>query len=394
MSQTAKIEKTMQEALHAKVFPGAALAIGNAQKLLFKKCFGYAEKIPLERKLLMKTRFDLASLTKPIATTSLAMLLYEQGKLSLETPISEFFSPFKKEPKSAIQIRHLLQHTSGLAAWRPYFEDFSLPVLIPKLEVKKGKKTKIPPATEKEKKEGVFSTPEELQEGLLANRKELLKKITQSTLEGVVGGMKIYSDLGFILLGVILERIADAPLDTLFENLVAKPLKLKETFFIRLSRKPKDWSRIDYAATEKSIWRRKVLSGEVHDDHAALLDGVAGHAGLFSTLEDVSRFAEEILLVDSGKSKWLKKKTLRAFVDPRPSLGWDNPAPENSQAGSLFSPETIGHLGYTGCSLWIDLKKKLSVVLLTNRVHPDRRNEAIKQFRPLLHDLVLKTFKK
>lgn len=351
----------MQEALKEGVFPGGALAVGTATKILLEKCYGFAEKIPVERKLNLKTYFDIASLTKPVCTVTLAMLFVEKGKLDLNSFVSEFFSEFKKEPKSQITIRHLLQHTSGLAAWHPYHEG-----LIPDFLKKQN---------------------------FVLIQKELIQKIAKSALEGEVGGPKVYSDLGFILLGRILEEIGKKPLDELFNELVAKPLKLNQTFFIRSSSKAKKPPRIAFASTEKSSWRRKILAGEVHDDHAALMDGVAGHAGLFSTIGDLATLAQEYLKIDAGKSKFLKKETFRSFIHPKPPLGWDTPSAQNSQSGELFSKETIGHLGFTGCSLWIDLAKKFFVILLTNRVHPHRNNESIKLFRPKIHDLVVKSFR-
>ncbi len=361
MSSQPKINVAMQEALKEGTFPGATLGVGNSSKTLFQKCFGLAEKIPVERKLTLKTYFDVASLTKPICTVMIAMVLVEKGKLDLTSPVSQFFSEFKKDPKSQITIRHLLQHTSGLFAWQPYYESFTADYL-------KGK-------------------------NLPQVEKELIQKIAKSPLEGEVGGPKNYSDLGFILLGKILEEIGKKPLDQLFSELVAKPLKLNQTFFVRTSSKAKKLPRIAFASTEKSSWRRKILAGEVHDDHAAILDGVAGHAGLFSTIDDLSKIAQEILKIDAGKSKFLKKETFRSFVNPKPPLGFDTPSPQNSQAGEFFSKDTIGHLGFTGCSIWIDLTKKFFVILLSNRVHPHRNNESIKLFRAKIHDLVIKTLK-
>ncbi|MBL7685440.1 MAG: beta-lactamase family protein [Deltaproteobacteria bacterium] len=358
---TKKIDQAFQEALTQGVFPGAAVAVGNSKKTLFKNIYGLAEKIPLTRKLNAKTFFDIASLTKVVSTTTLAMLLNEKGLLDLDQPASKYFTPWKKEPYSQILIRHLLQHNSGLAAYKPYFENF-----IPKL-------------LEGESREEI--------------RKAFIYRILKETLEQETGALKVYSDLGFILLGEILEKITEKPLEKLFQDLIAKPLGLKNTFFVKLGGKNKLPPRTEFASTMRCGLRRKILAGEVDDEHAWMLGGIAGHAGLFSTLADLSLFAEEILKVDSGKSKFLKRETFRRFVEAKPKMGWDFVSPQSSQSGSLFSKDSIGHLGFTGTSLWIDLERKFYVVLLTNRVHPNRYNEGIKTFRPMIHDLLLQQLK-
>ncbi len=360
MPSLIKIDKAFEEAIKQGVFPGACLAVGTPKKSLFKKHYGWAERFPVERKLSLKTYFDIASLTKPLVTTLLTMMFVEKNLLALDASVSKYFSSWKKEPYGQIQIKHLLQHTSGLPAWKPYFENL-MPALI---------------------ESGNF---DEI-------RKELTGKILKESLEFGTGKSRVYSDLGFILLGLILEKIAEKPLDKLFEEWIAKPLKLQHSFFVRWNQKPKH-KRVEFATTSKCLIRRKILAGEVDDPHAWLLGGVAGHAGLFSSLSDLISLAEEILLMDADKSKLIKKETFRRFVDEKIPLGWDTPSPEGSQAGGLFSKNTIGHLGFTGCSIWIDLLKKSYVILLTNRVHLDPKNEQIKLFRPMIHELVLKTFR-
>lgn len=361
MPSTKKIEEAFKQALNDKLFPGASVLVGNSKKIFYKECFGNAEIIPVMRKVYQKTWFDVASLTKALATTTLAMLFYQEGKLKLEDPISKYFTRWKKETYAYVTIKHLLQHTSGLPSYEAYYES-----LFP-----------------------IYFEDQNLEEV----RKILLSKILSARLEWEPGKVKLYSDLGFILLGFILEKIGGAPLDELFAKKVAKPLGLDQSFFIRLSKKSKKILRTDYASTRKCILRRKVLAAEVDDEHAWLLDGVAGHAGLFSTLKDLTTYCQEILQVDAGKSEWMSQKTFRTFVNPRPSLGWDNPAAEFSQAGDFFSKDSIGHLGFTGTSIWIDLHRAFFVVLLTNRVHPIAHHEGIKSFRPLIHNLLINTFK-
>jgi CubicO group peptidase (beta-lactamase class C family) len=361
MSSTKKIDEAFEAALIKGVFPGAVVAVGSSKKDIFKESYGLAEKIPVERKTSLKTYYDLASLTKPLATTMVCMILTEKGVFDPDMPASKFITPWKKPPYDHVLLKHLLQHTSGLPAYKPYFELF-LPKIL----------------------EG--QDPEEI-------RKALIYRIVKESPENNIGTAKNYSDLGFILLGQILDKLTGKPLDKLFAELVAKPLKLENTFFVRLGGKNKLPPRTEFASTQRCPIRRKILAGEVDDEHAWILGGVAGHAGLFSTVGDVSKMADEILKVDEEKSKLLKKETFRRFVDAKPPMGWDTPASQASQAGTLFSKDTIGHLGFTGTSIWIDLSKKFYVILLTNRVHPNRYNEGIKEFRPMIHDLLLQTFR-
>jgi CubicO group peptidase (beta-lactamase class C family) len=361
MSSTKKIDEAFEEALAKGAFPGAVVAVGSSKKDLFKEAYGLAEKIPVERKTSLKTYYDLASLTKPLATTLVCMILTEKGVFDPEMPASKFITPWKKAPYDRILLKHLLQHNSGLPAYKPYFELF-----LPKIM------------------EG--QDPEEI-------RKALIYRIVKESLEHDVGGLRSYSDLGFILLGQILEKLTEKPLDKLFSDLVAKPLKLENTFFVRLGGKNKLPPRTEFASTQRCPLRRKILAGEVDDEHAWILGGVAGHAGLFSTIGDLGKIADEILKIDEEKSKLLKKETFRRFIDAKPPMGWDTPSAQGSQAGSLFSKDSIGHLGFTGTSIWFDLARKFYVILLTNRVHPNRYNEAIKEFRPRIHDLILQTLR-
>lgn len=357
-----KIDEAFAQAMAQGIFPGAALAVVKAGKVLEKTCYGLAEKIPVERKLTFKNYFDIASLTKPMCTAMLSMVLVEQGKLKLDEPVGTYFKRFKKDAYKMVTVKHLLQHTSGLPAYKPYHERLSDMVL-------KG-------------------------ESLEDIKKELLKHILSESLEEEVriGSTRLYSDLGYILMGDILEQVTQKPLDKLFLELVARPLKLSDTFFIPLNTKIKP-PRTDFVSTSKSSLRRKILAGEVEDEHAWLLNGVAGHAGLFSTLPDMMKWADELIKINDGRSKFLKKETLHLFTHARPPLGWDKPAEDLSQAGDLFPKSGIGHLGYTGCSFWIDLDREFYIILLTNRVHPYRYNEGIKKFRPMIQDLIVQSYR-
>lgn len=354
---TPRIDSEMEQALSEKVFPGAALLVASKGEVLYRKFFGHATLIPKEEPVTEKTIFDVASLTKPVATAALAMLAVREKGLSLNSQISKYFSVFDAEDKSKITIRHLLKHTSGLPAWRPYFEDIR-----------------------KEHPELV---------GQRESRAIYVAKISEEALERPVAYQRIYSDLGFILLGILLEDFCKKSIDWLFGEKIVGPLDLKNTFFVPAGAaltRPQE----DFAATEDSAWRGKLIRGEVHDDNAYVLGGVAGHAGLFSTADDLHRFLVTIEQALREGHPLLPQELATDFLGPKVKLklGWDTPLLDGSQAGKYFSRNSIGHLGYTGCSFWADLEMDFHVILLTNRVHPSSQNEAIQSFRPKIHDVI------
>ncbi len=209
----------------------------------------------------------------------------------------------------------------------------------------------------------------------------------------------LYSDLGFLVLGQLIETITAMPLDRFCRRRIFGPLGLQALGFIdltmvRTGRVELVSDRI--ASTSKCSWRKKILCGEVEDENAWLMAGVAGHAGLFGTAADVDRLAQEIETAGRGGGSFLPQELIREMwtvdttVDGSTrTLGWDTPAPKNSAAGRLMSQRTVGHLGFTGTSLWLDLEKRVHIVLLTNRVHPSRDNNRIRDWRPKIHDLVM-----
>ncbi|MBI2341844.1 MAG: serine hydrolase, partial [Deltaproteobacteria bacterium] len=215
-----------------------------------------------------------------------------------------------------------------------------------------------------------------------------------------VGYQSIYSDLGFILLGEMIEHITRETLDSLFAKQIAKPLGLQNTFYIRLSKegkRPTDIKPENFAPTEHCPWRNRVLQGEVHDQNCSAMGGVAGHAGLFSTTADIHKFILTITNCLNEKDPFISSDTVERFLpfhykltecNSTWLLGWDRPDHINSQAGSHFSQKSIGHLGYTGCSMWMDLEKDFWIILLTNRIHPTITNEKIKSFRPMIYNMI------
>jgi CubicO group peptidase (beta-lactamase class C family) len=260
----------------------------------------------------------------------------------------------------------LLDHTSGLAGWRPYYEK-------------------------------VRSADGEIWLATVKGQEAVRRMVAAEAPEVPPGSRALYSDLNFILLDWILERVNGHPTDVLFAEWLAEPLKLESLFFVDL-KSPVKAARARrgraFAATERCPWRGRILIGEVHDENTYAMGGVSGHAGLFGTIRDVAAMAgvwlDSFLRSDGFCEQGLAKQFWQKSEVPGSTraLGFDTPSPRASQAGGLFGPRTVGQLGFTGTSLWIDPDRELIVVLLTNRVHPTRENGAIKQFRPVLHERV------
>lgn len=347
-----KIEQAFAAAIEKKTFSGAQWVVGRGNQTLYRGAFGSLSYDPEARPVGDFSLFDIASLTKPVATTTLCMLAWQEGRLDLEAQLQDYLPEFRR--KEALTVRHLLQHTSGLPAWRPYFEEAR----------------------------GKGWSYEQV-------REYYLTRIAEEPLEAPPSERRIYSDLGFILLGFLLEEISSRRLEGLFWEKVAQPLGMTHTMYHPLHH-PDRVAPQDIAATELCPWRGRLLWGEVHDDNAHVLGGAAGHAGLFGNAADLELFVREILAARHGQGKLLQREAFLTFFDgdiPL-KLGWDTVSPEGSQAGSFFSPKSsIGHLAFTGCSLWVDLADEKYAILLSNRVHPSRDNEAIKEFRPRIHDL-------
>ena len=314
-----------------------------------------------------ETLFDLASLTKVLATTTLAMKCYETGILELDRPLGDCLPAHYPPDKASLTPRLLLLHAAGLPAHIPFYRE--LP-----------------------------AEPEDPE----AQRRAVLQRIRQTSLAYPPGTETRYSDLGMILLGELMEQLAATSLDRLFEAQAAAPLGLQDTFFIHLDTPlPKARRAADeFAATEQCAWRGSLIRGTVHDENAYLLRGVAGHAGLFSTIADLQILATTLLDGLAGRNSFLRAETLTLFTtrqklvaDSDRALGWGTPTP-GASCGQRFSPRAFGHTGFTGTSVWLDPLHDRYVILLTNRVHPSRENNRLLDFRPRLHDLVIETMER
>jgi len=352
--------KLMGQAVADNVFPGAVLLVTKEEAPLFFEAYGKANifsNVDIEH----DTVFDLASLTKPLATTLAIMKLFQEGKCDLTTNLSSVLPQFQKTGKEHITIRHLLCHNSGLPDYKPYFKSLShLPV--------------------KERKSAL---------------EELLIK---EPLVSQTGERTLYSDIGFMILKWVVESVSGMRFDRFVLQEIYQPLGLMRLFFVDLERAEGSaiTPRVKFAATERCKWRKIILEGKVHDDNAYSVGGIAGHAGLFGTAGDINRLLNKLLLTYHGTlpGSLFRRETLQLFFrkqeDSDRSLGFDFPSQSHSSCGDYFSEKSVGHLGFTGTSFWMDLEKNIIVILLTNRVHPSRDNERIKKFRPEIHNAIMK----
>jgi serine-type D-Ala-D-Ala carboxypeptidase len=391
----------LEGAIATRAFPAASVAVTHQGRLIALKAFGrfvYETDLvaqPLWRsvrpelalslpqggdfdvEVSSSTLFDLASITKVVATTTMAMILYERGLFELDATIigtiPEFLVDSCGEPdprRRDVTFRMLLAHSSGLPAYEKLF--------------------------------------------LKAHtRDDLLRSAFTAPLSADPATRAEYSDIGFIILGAVLERMAEESPDSFCQREVFGPLAMTHTTF----NPPAELRpQIPPTADERENFRKRIIQGEVQDENAFVLDGVAGHAGLFSTAEDLARFAHAMLQCGAGalapemselqvpssaseQRHILRPETMLLFsrresMPPGTSraLGWDTPSAP-SQSGKYFGPNSYGHLGYTGTSLWIDPDRQLSITLLTNRTWPDSANQAIKQVRPAFHDAIIEALK-
>ena len=309
------------------------------------------------------TLYDLASLTKVIGLTTAVMVAVDRGQLDLDAPVQRFVPAFRGEHKNRVTIRHLLTHTAGLPAWRPLFRE-------------------------------------------TASRREALALADSTPLDTLPGRATVYSDIGAIVLTQAVEFVWGMRIDTILGQVVFPALGMPHTTYL-----PSTMARPRIAPTENDPWRGRVLWGEVHDENAARLEGVSGHAGLFSTAGDLLTFGEWFLagVADAEEDPRCKGDRptglpllacagplFHEFTEPQllvpgssRALGWDTPNGTNS-AGSLLSPSSFGHTGFTGTSIWIDPSRNLVLVLLTNRVHPSRERSRIGPIRRAVSDAVVR----
>ena len=344
-----EVDRLLEGFVEQGAFPGGVLAVGYQGKLAHLYPFGRLSYDAGAPAVTTDTIYDLASLTKVLATTIMAMILVDEGALELDKPVVDYLPLFVGPGKEKVTVRQLLTHSSGLVAYGDLYNEVS-------------------------------------------GQQAYVERIQAMELDYEPGTKSVYSDYGMILLGEILERVAGQPMEVFLEERVYGPLGMNDTGFL-----PEADLRERIAPTEDDPWRGYVAHGEVHDENAHAMGGVAPHAGLFSTAADVARFLQMILNGGVFEHRRIvsrpivKEWTKRAGIpESDRATGWDTKSATKSSAGNLFSPNSFGHLGYTGTSMWVDPERQLFVVLLTNRVHPTRENNLIRQVRPATADAVVR----
>ncbi|MGA9365763.1 MAG: glycoside hydrolase family 3 N-terminal domain-containing protein [Bacteroidota bacterium] len=349
------LDDIVKKAIADSAFPAAEVLVAKDGLIVYNKAFGTYDYSPYSRQIDAGTMFDLASLTKVIGTTNAVMRLYDEKRLGLDDPVVKYVLKFGQNGKEKITIRNLLLHNSGLPALKKFYE--------------------------------TCTSAEQLVDSVYATR-----------LIYTTGDSTIYSDLGLITLGKVVEQIAGNTLDRYLENEFFKPLHMENTMY-----NPPEWRWDHIAPTEiDTVWRKQktAVRGRVHDENASVLGGVSGHAGLFSNVSDLARMMQMLLNGGTyGGRRYLNEETVRLFTrrqSERSSrgLGWDMKNIHGySSAGSLFSPKSFGHTGFTGTSVWADPERNLFVIFLTNRVNPTRENTKIFRIRPEIHDAVIEALK-
>jgi len=348
------VNRLMKDAVAENVFPGGVLLVSLDRNIVFFEAYGDANLFS-GRKMTKETVFDLASLTKPLATTLAVMALIQQSRLTLKENLGSILPLFKNTDKEKIRVENLLYHNSGFPDYRPYYKRLC----------------KIEPR----------------------RRKDALRELlAKEPLIHAPGEQILYSDIGFMILCWVIEEISGRRLDRFVTENIYRPLGLDNLFFVDVDGKTR---QREFAATERCPWRNILLEGMVHDDNAYAVGGIEGHAGLFGTAGDILILLSELMTVYHGNPStgvfnidWVQLFFKRKEREGR-ALGFDTPSSVDSSCGRYFSERTVGHLGFTGTSFWMDLDGGVIVVLLTNRIHPSRDNDRIKAFRPILHDAVM-----
>jgi CubicO group peptidase (beta-lactamase class C family) len=344
------VKTVVDAAIQDGTFPSASVGIVHNGKVVMRESFGRFTYAPNSLKTPLDAVYDMASLTKVMATTLCLMKLYDEGTIALDDSVTKYIPEFGANGKSHIRIKNLLLHNSGLAAFRQY-----------DLRVQ--------------------------------GAEEALKALYAEKLVYKTGDSTVYSDLGFITLGEIIRRISSKPLDVFYAENIARPLGLQSSVF-----NPDSVMRLRTAPTENdTTWKQDFKRPLVHDPRSALLHGVAGHAGLFSNVDDVLRVMQVLTAPEAnlvGGKPFIKPETVKLFTTRASekssrALGWDTKLPEKCSCGDFFSPSSFGHTGFTGTSIWYDPVRKLCVVLLSNRVFPTSENNKIRAVRPAIHNAVV-----
>lgn len=357
-SAFSELDQAMAGAVVGGVFPAGVLLCARKESIFYHRAFGFTGP---DQPAGPDSVFDLASLTKPLATALALADLIKAGRVRLGTPLGEILPETENTAKACITMDMLLRHTSGFPAHREYFK------LLPETGRKSG-------------------------------RPKIRQMLIDEPLDARPGERECYSDLGYMILAWAVERLSGCDLDLYLRQRIYRPLGIHCLGFIPLDAPLPPWCQ-NAAPTMDCAWRGRVIRAEVEDENAWAAGGVEGHAGLFGTASAVHRLCWEILSALNGSgAQVLAPGVLKDFLRRSPGrtrvAGFDTPSGERPAAGKLAPGSTIGHLGFTGTSFWMDPASGLVTILLTNRVHPVRENLKIRKFRPLIHDLVSKAFKR
>lgn len=351
---------TLRQGVESGVAPGFVLALWKASspERYEAQAVGRRRIVPSVQEMAIETPFDLASVSKVYATATLAARLIDRGWIDWTTPLQAMIPQFSD---SRVTIEHLLAHTAGLPAWLPLYErlrDRFAPSPIHEVSVE-------------------------------LRQRAMRELVLAAPLEAEPGAVAVYSDLSFLLLGFALEEVTSLPLDAAVERFVWAPLGIESSVYRRTTRSASAGADERYAATELCPWRGAMVQGQVHDDNCWTMGGYGGHAGVLAPASDLMLFAARML------GGFLSPGVLsRAWTPVRPPMGplgcsrtpgWDTPSGDEPAFSKRFSQRSVGHLGFTGTSLWIDSTRGLAVALLSNRVHPSRENILIRSFRNQLH---------
>jgi CubicO group peptidase (beta-lactamase class C family) len=345
-----KADKILMNAIDNKAFPGAVVLVSKDSKIIYEKPFGHLTYDKNSASVSNNTIYDIASLTKVVATTTSAMICYDRKLFSLDDQVAMYLPAFAKNGKENVTIKNLLLHNSGLPAFKRFY--------------------------------GKYNSEEEVIDALYSIE-----------IDYETGTKTVYSDLGMIVFGKLIEKVTGEKLDQFCKEEIFQPLQMKNTYF-----NPPDSLKYKIAPTEyDDYWRNKLVWGTVHDENSALMGGIAGHAGVFSTANDLSHLLQ--MLLNGGKynsEQLINPETIKLFTKRYSSqstraLGWDTKSKKGSSAGALFDNTSFGHTGFTGTSIWVDPTRELFVIFLTSRIHPTRENKQLFKIRPALHNAIMES---
>ena len=359
-----EIDRIVSAGISNGAFPGAQVIIGNENGILHERYYGNYTYDETSQSVIEESIYDIASLTKVVATTTAVMMLYEAGSIDLNAPVSKYLPEFSAAGKGDVKVLNLLLHNSGLAAFVPFHSMYN-------------------------------------------SREQILEHIYNSDLKYTTGSKTVYSDLNAILLGMIVEKVSGMNLNEYCEKNIFAPLGMTSTVF-----NPQGRIKELCVPTERDdYWRMRLLKGEVHDEAASLMGGVSGNAGLFSNAKDLYRFMKAMLnngkysayetgskaqLADAATVLYFTSRFQGLPYENTRALGWETKPRKESASriacGEYISDNCFGHTGFTGTSIWCDKDRKLIIIFLTNRVYPTRTNNRIREIRPEMHNTAISSY--